>query len=73
MENTKQEEQKKQTPDDFQIRSKEFDKKVGTLAGEYQVKLGVNILPDNWFTKIFKRLVKVKYVIIIVDQISPPK
>ena len=51
----------------FEERRKKFNEELIELSKKYRIVLGLNIVPANLFTKVFKRLITVRWNIILQD------
>lgn len=51
----------------FEERKEEFVKELNNLLNKYNFILSVNILPENKFSKLFKKFIKVRWSFIVID------
>ena len=51
----------------FEERGKKFNEELKELSKKYGIVFGLNIVPANLFTKVFKKWITVRWDIILQD------
>jgi len=51
----------------FEERGKRFNEELTEISKKYGIRLGLNIVPANLFTRIFKKFITVRWNITLQD------
>jgi len=47
---------------------KQFERELKRLLEKYKVGLSVSISPDNLFAKVFRKIIKIRWNIVVIDK-----